>query len=249
MRLLSILQPRKLLLVITLALSLLMHWSLLVGLRFDFDLLLPKQPPNPTPPIQVSLNYPPPIDTAVEPATPIASPADDSSNAIPPVESETPQPTLAEAENAIAEEKAAEPQAQTVNAQALKRQLLASIRQPENQASQTDNKLPGNWTQDALPQAGLPETQLLEPLSYTGAATTERWKSTDGTPESRTVLANGTVVCGRGHTLLPNSAFEANLMLMRVCGKEKGGRENQNRLARFHRTNNNESTPPAKQDQ
>ncbi len=244
MHLTALISSRRPMWLTALAMSLLLHWVLLIGISADFKSPQPGSD-QAMPPIRIALDYalpepePPPVtpdvlpDEIIEPTinetvTPSAPAVADSAD-IP--DQQLPQP-------------AAEPLPQTINADTLKRQLLASIRQPAQPAAQPEHQLPGNWTQDALPQSGVPKTQLLEPLTYTGPVTTERWKSDNGTPESRTVLADGTVICARGQTLLPNSNFEANLMLMQLCGKQKGGRENQNRLARYHGNSSDQSAEP-----
>ncbi len=232
--------PKKHYLVASaLVISVLVHWWFLGGLQLNlwetqdktlsvttFDITLDSTVPAP------DLAAPPTI-----PEIPDDSPAPADSNPVTPETTAPPETVLANTEEPVATTPANIEPSQTspnIDSTVLRRQVLASIRQPGETPNQTTSELPSNWTQDALPLAGVEQPALLEPLTYTGPATVERWQSADGTPETRTVLADGTVLCARGHTLLPNSNFEATVMQTRLCGKEKGGRENKNRLARYH---------------
>ena len=53
----------------------------------------------------------------------------------------------------------------------------------------------------------------------------ERWQNADGTRESRIVMANGQVVCGRARAPVPseifNPQFALNIMAFRLCGRER----------------------------
>ena len=121
--------------------------------------------------------------------------------------------------------------------QQLRRQAVATARsQPQKRLGEPDtSSLPSNWTRDALPGKATAAPEYLEPLSYTGPTGTRQWQQADGQMRSETVLADGTVVCGRSHTLMPNSSFETTLIMSSVCGKKTGsGRENRNALSRFH---------------
>lgn len=258
MRTLPFTNHRRLLIAITVIVSALLHWFVLTDMTFN-----PQPAHHATQPsIAIRLDYPvpaplPPEPEATSPVLPdpgsITPPVDTTTeevqtspivNQIEPV-IEQPTPTI--------EPFISAPKQEPVSASALKRQLLASIRQPKPTDQPTlQTELPTNWTQDALPQTGAPAKPLFEPLTYTGPTKTERWKSIDGTAQIRKVLSDGTVICARAVTLLPNSNFEASVMQGNICGKEKGGRKNQNQLARFHPNNQNnepsedteEASPP-----
>lgn len=230
-----------------LVLSVLTHWALLGGLELGLWSADDKSP-APTS-IRITLdNAQPPAIIEPRPTPTIPDHTPEPENPITPETVTPPQPVIAETDQPpTITRPIPRPEEQTgptnIDPTQLRRQVLASIRQPN--ASQTETptttNLPGNWTQDALP-TGVEQPTLLEPLTYTGPVTTERWKSADGTPETRKVLADGTVLCAKGLTLLPNSNFEANIMQTRICGKEKGGRENRNRLARFHPSNDEQDS-------
>lgn len=222
-----------------LVLSVLVHWWLLGGLKLG--LWQTQDETRSVTTINITLdNVAASPDIAPASVPEIVNNTPEPNNPIPPtVETPTPpQPVLAETDQPLFETTVPDSEANTsapaVDSSVLRRQLFASIRQPSETSSPSTSELPTNWTQDALPSTGVEQPALLEPLTYTGPVTSERWKGDDGQPQTRTVLADGTVVCGRGHTLLPNSDFEANVMLMRTCGKEKGGRKNKNQLARYH---------------
>lgn len=231
--------PQKHYLVVTaLVMSVLVHWWLLGSLQLD---LWPAQDKaSSVTAFDITLDSAVPtsdvVPTAI-PKIPDDLPESTDSNPVTPIKTVPPKPVLADTEEPAATIPANTEPSQAspnIDSTVLRRQVLASIRQPGEASSQAISELPANWTQDALPVVGAEQPALLEPLTYTGPVTVERWKSTDGTPETRTVLADGTVLCARGHTLLPNSNFEATVMQTKLCGKEKGGRENKNRLARYH---------------
>jgi len=124
-----------------------------------------------------------------------------------------------------------------LSVQQLRRQAVATARsQSQKRLDEPDtSSLPSNWTRDALPGKATAAPEYLEPLNYTGPTGTRQWQQADGQMRSETVLADGTVVCGRGHTLMPNSNFETTLIMSGVCGKKTGSeRENRNALSRFH---------------
>ena len=137
-----------------------------------------------------------------------------------------------------------------LSVQQLRRQALATARsQSQKRLGEPDtSSLPTNWTRDALPGKATAAPEYLEPLSYTGPTGSRQWQQADGQMRSETVLADGTVVCGRSHTLMPNSSFETTLIMSSVCGKKTGsGRENRNALSRFH-PGNVDSVRDAAQD-
>ncbi len=243
MRRSALFQSRDLVVVAALLASLLAHVFFLTGLelRFSDSPALPDNPPL----LRISLANA--VTAQPAPVIPVTIPRMPEPELEPdPEPGPAPEPLAAAPSQAsptvraddIEQREPGEPavtQPPVLNTTTIKRQLLASIRQSDRPAATPPvNELPANWTQDALPDAKLSPQPLLEPLAYTGPVTTERWKSADGNPETRTVLSDGTVICGRGHTLLPNSSFEANLMLHKLCGKQTGGRDNQNKLARYH---------------
>jgi len=127
--------------------------------------------------------------------------------------------------------------APTLSVQQLRQQVIeAASTGPQKRIGQPDtNSLPSNWTRDALPGKATAAPNYLEPLNYTGAGGSEQWQEANGQIRGETVLEDGTVVCGRSHTLMPNSSFQTTVMMSSVCGKKTGsGRDNRNALSRYH---------------
>jgi len=127
--------------------------------------------------------------------------------------------------------------APTLSVQQLRQQVIeAASTGPQKRIGQPDtNSLPSNWTRDALPGKVTAAPDYLEPLNYTGAGGSEQWQEANGQIRGETVLEDGTVVCGRSHTLMPNSSFQTTVMMSSVCGKKTGsGRDNRNALSRYH---------------
>jgi len=121
--------------------------------------------------------------------------------------------------------------------QQLRQQAIdAANSRPRKRFGQPDlGSLPANWTRDALPGKATAAPEYLPPLNYTGSTGSEQWREDNGQIRSETVLADGTVVCGRGMTLMPNSSFQTTVIMSSVCGKKTGSDTvNRNALSRHH---------------
>lgn len=127
--------------------------------------------------------------------------------------------------------------APALTVQQLRQQAIDAARsQPQRRLGEpAPATLPNNWTRDALPGKATAVPEYLEPLNYTGPTGSQQWQQEDGQIRSETVLADGTVICGRGLTLQPNTSFQTTVIMSSVCGKKNGSeRVNRNALSRFH---------------
>jgi len=198
-------------------------------------------------PLRIELRQPPPARLAPAPGAPLTDINEQAASSTAATET-TPSTTSARDDDqpdsttgpeitSAPATPAASASVPELSVQQLRRQAAATARsQPQKRLGEPDAaSLPTNWTRDALPGKATAAPEYLEPLNYTGPTGTRQWQQADGQMRSETVLADGTVVCGRSHTLMPDSSFETTLIMSSLCGKKTGsGRENRNALSRFH---------------
>jgi len=199
----------------------------------------------PADPLRIQLRQPPPADSP-QPAPATVMP---ETGSLPDTGTEVPTSASRERAKAATESPAQSPStpaddaagtdttAPTLSVQQLRQQAIDTATQrSQKRIGQPDlGSLPANWTRDALPGKATAAPEYLEPLSYTGPTGSQQWREPNGQIRSETVLSDGTVVCSRSHTLMPNSSFQTTVMMSSVCGKKTGsGRDNPNALSRFH---------------
>lgn len=233
--------------VSAIVLSLFLHAALLLGLPF-IDI----SPRNNTPqqPIDIQLvTLPAPVIETVNKNMPFLVPTERLAEPVtgPPDASTSNTETTGNSgseRQAQSSKTITEPLPETpvrINSSTLRQMALLKARQTStfDQETYQSDGLPGNWTQDALPAKLATRENLLDPLTYYGSAGTETWKSPDGALHSRTTLPDGTIVCSDQYDTADvpgeiETRFSSKIMLHKVCGQLKGGRESKNKLARYH---------------
>lgn len=193
-------------------LSLLLH-ALLLLISFRHT-----APPRVVDSLRIDLLQPtPPIETPVAEVTPAAppAPAEPAPPIDPPEVATEPPETAPVIEQAVPEE----PETRRPDATRLRAQIIAGIHQREAATLSEDNRAARPAAVPRIPDA----PGWLN--DHVGAVqpSMEAWNNPDGSADSRQVLADGTVICGRLPP--PTSAdihgFDIRVFMYTVCGRER----------------------------